>query len=710
MLRCAADLRRLVACFFGSVMAAGAASGCRPAAEPGVAPVATASRARVLPSARRGSAPAVATGAHAKHAAANIGCNGCHPCGGSLQIASGIRYPGGTTTANAQVVPGSGATPATCQVGCHSPFGGAPHDVSWTAGPLECTDCHAQVASAAVASTHFDPTASSSSCRACHDLSQHTRGAVLLTGGDASDATCIACHSGQGETLGDRTPPLLVGWGDALGGDFHGERPGTCRFDGLDPSGTRWKSQGGFACPPAQPAQPLALRITSRWWYQSGLSGAWVWTCDIETIDESGARVGPVLKGQACPAGTVLNSSCNNPLSTTGCYPTTLVTRGFGGTVTAPFARGQGALPCRTCHDGHSSANAFLIASTVNGVSLTPATIDRAGVGAQALCNACHQGDRHEVCKSCHRELWVTDGVYWWFEGAVVDPVPDGSPCFTCHGHEGLLRMTLPSPEYPNNHPYGARGGGDACAHCHSGWAPPPLEYVAPVLSQAPVVTGVTATTATVTWSTDELATTYVEYGVGTAGQVAGDGGLVRQHTVTLTGLAPATRYVWRVRSSDSFRNVTESSLGAFTTPGALDVPWPDLAPVYAGVQVGTGSADVPLLWYPVTAPSGTAIEYEVQLASDAGFSYLVNGALAGPGVAGSTIGDSGWVTGAAATVGGKPALSYPASVTNIPQDLCFTPEPNVYSWRVRARDQQGHVSEWSATGTFGAFAYDPWC
>ena len=99
-----------------------------------------------------------------------------------------------------------------------------------------------------------------------------------------------------------------------------------------------------------------------------------------------------------------------------------------------------------------------------------------------------------------------------------------------------------------------------------------------------------------------------------------------------------------------------------------------------------------------------------MQLASDAGFTYLVNAVFGGPGVPGLTVGDSGWVSGAPATVGGRPALSQPATLTNIPQDTCLEIVPNVYYWRVRARDQAGNVSDWSAPGSFGVFAGDPWC
>jgi len=351
----------------------------------------------------------------------------------------------------------------------------------------------------------------------------------------------------------------------------------------------------------------------------------------------------------------------------------------------------------------------------VNGAAVPAGAIDRAGVGAQALCNACHEGDRHEVCKSCHREVWTTDGEYSWFEGAVVDPAPDGSACFYCHGHEGIRFMQDSSPAYPTSgHPFGMAGTSRnqaRCSHCHSAWAPPPTEYAPPSLDAAsPAVWGITATTATVSWRTDELATSYVEYGIGTAGFVAGDASFATDHAITLTGLSPSTTYLWRVRTSDRFRNVTTSALRSFTTPGANDVPVPDLAPVWLTVSVGTYTADVALLWYPVTAPSGTAVEYEVQLASDPEFTFLVDGSMAGPGVPGSTVADSGWIAGTPATGGARPALATPARITNIPQDSCTEIVPSVYYWRVRARDAAGNVSGWSASGSFTAFAYDQWC
>lgn len=650
------------------------------------------------------------TNAHDRHAAAGIDCAVCHACAGALGFGI-VTFPGGASTANGTITYAGAAT--TCAVACHSPLGAEPQTVAWNAGPLQCTSCHSNVttldAGAARSSHLLSGASTSATCQSCHDQSQHMSGQVRLLNGDgtATSGTCTGCHSGQGQTLGGATPPLLVGWSDAAAGDFHGERAGTCRFDVLDAAGQRAVGGGGYPCPAAQPDVPNALRITPRWWFVSGLSGPWASQCDIETVDATGAQIAPTVMRQACPEGTILNYACNAP-SDPDCHPTTLVTRGFGGSLLAPYDRGQGPLPCAACHDFHASTNAFLLAGKVNGVTIPAATIDRAGVGAQALCNACHEGDRHETCKNCHKEVYTTDGEYWWFEGAPVDPVPDGSACFYCHGHEGIRHMTDMSPAYPNDHPFGNPQGD--CSHCHEGWQPPPTEYVAPRVSTGPVASRVTATTATVTWGTSERATSYVEYGTGTAGFVAGDDVMQYQHSVTLSGLAPGTAYVWRVRTSDVFRNVTQTSLQTFTTPAADAVPRPDLAPVSVYALVGTRETTTNLIWYGVTAPSGTPVEYEVQLASDPGFTHLVNGSIVGPGVPGTTIGDSGWVSGIPITSGGQPALSLPATVTNIPQDDCGDIVPNVYYWRVRARDQQGHVSDWSATGTFGAFAGDPWC
>ena len=111
----------------------------------------------------------------------------------------------------------------------------------------------------------------------------------------------------------------------------------------------------------------------------------------------------------AFPPTTPLSSSSGRSGSRSSAN-VNVVPTGFGGTLKAPYARNQGPVDCEDCHGAHASANSFLLATVVNGTVLPPGSIDRAGVGAEQLCNACHQGDRHEACKSCHRAVDYCSG------------------------------------------------------------------------------------------------------------------------------------------------------------------------------------------------------------------------------------------------------------------------------------------------------------
>jgi hypothetical protein len=94
-----------------------------------------------------------------------------------------------------------------------------------------------------------------------------------------------------------------------------------------------------------------------------------------------------------------------------------------------------------------------------------------------------------------------------------------------------------------------------------------------PTDTTAPLITAVTssnvgATTATITWTTDEPATSQVEYGLTTDyGQTSPlDASLVTSHNVLLTGLAPETMYHFRALSADAANNSASSGDGTFTT------------------------------------------------------------------------------------------------------------------------------------------------
>jgi hypothetical protein len=96
-----------------------------------------------------------------------------------------------------------------------------------------------------------------------------------------------------------------------------------------------------------------------------------------------------------------------------------------------------------------------------------------------------------------------------------------------------------------------------------------------------PIISAVTAVNiqsnaATITWTTNEPATTQVEYGLTEAygSQTINDTALVTSHNQTLSGLTPSSVYHYRVRSTDAAGNLAISPDFTFTTaaPGSAPV------------------------------------------------------------------------------------------------------------------------------------------
>src|SRR5690606_10450085 len=88
-----------------------------------------------------------------------------------------------------------------------------------------------------------------------------------------------------------------------------------------------------------------------------------------------------------------------------------------------------------------------------------------------------------------------------------------------------------------------------------------------PVISGV-VVSGISATGATITWSTDKPADSQVAYGTTTAyGSLSDlDANLVTAHSVTLSNLMPSTTYHFQVLSRDAQGNLANSADFTFTT------------------------------------------------------------------------------------------------------------------------------------------------
>ncbi len=102
-------------------------------------------------------------------------------------------------------------------------------------------------------------------------------------------------------------------------------------------------------------------------------------------------------------------------------------------------------------------------------------------------------------------------------------------------------------------------------------------DTTAPVLSGI-TASGITSSSAVISWSTDEPATTQVEFGLtsayGSSTPLATT--LVSSHSQTLIGLLPDTIYYYRVRSVDGAGNLSVSSSDrVFTTGTAADTTPP---------------------------------------------------------------------------------------------------------------------------------------
>ena len=144
----------------------------------------------------------------------------------------------------------------------------------------------------------------------------------------------------------------------------------------------------------------------------------------------------------------------------------------------------------------------------------------------------------------------------------------------------------------------------------------------------SPVITGVTAgnltqTSATLTWTTNEPATTQADYGFTTGyGQTSPFvATLTTAHSVTLANLVAGTLYHYRVRSKDSATNEALSIDFTFTTVAAAT---PDTIPPQPITDLKTTSVESKSATLAFTAPyqdatnpsSGPVLSYDLRSAT----------------------------------------------------------------------------------------------
>jgi hypothetical protein len=135
----------------------------------------------------------------------------------------------------------------------------------------------------------------------------------------------------------------------------------------------------------------------------------------------------------------------------------------------------------------------------------------------------------------------------------------------------------------------------------------PPTDTSPPTI-QIIDITGITETSATISWTTDEPSTSQVEYGTTPSygSTTSLDGSLVAGHAQTISGLSPSTLYYFRVSSTDASGNTAVSNGYTFTTATT-----PDTAPpVISGVAASNiGETSVTISWT-TDEPSTSQVEH----------------------------------------------------------------------------------------------------
>lgn len=136
----------------------------------------------------------------------------------------------------------------------------------------------------------------------------------------------------------------------------------------------------------------------------------------------------------------------------------------------------------------------------------------------------------------------------------------------------------------------------------------------APIVLAGPTVVARTSNSLTVSWATDELSSSAIDYGAnGNLGQSTTGSNLVTNHTVTLTNLSPATTYSYRINSRDVAGNgPTQGPLptliAAATTTGQPDIK----PPVIGNVAVSGITDDRAIITWTTDEPANSFVDFDL--------------------------------------------------------------------------------------------------
>jgi cysteine-rich repeat protein len=138
-----------------------------------------------------------------------------------------------------------------------------------------------------------------------------------------------------------------------------------------------------------------------------------------------------------------------------------------------------------------------------------------------------------------------------------------------------------------------------------------PPDTTAPTISNIQI-TNITKDAATITWTTNEDSTSYVDYDINTGTPYASTSGaatpLTQSHSVNLTGLSENTTYYFVVRSADAAANSATSTELTFKTLDAT-------APTISNIQVTNITATAARVTWTTNESSDSTVEYGLTVA-----------------------------------------------------------------------------------------------
>ena len=141
------------------------------------------------------------------------------------------------------------------------------------------------------------------------------------------------------------------------------------------------------------------------------------------------------------------------------------------------------------------------------------------------------------------------------------------------------------------------------------------LDTIQPTISSMGA-SSITATSATITWTTNEPSASQVDYGLTTSyGQTTPlDTTLVTNHTVSLSGLTASTLYHYRARSKDAAGNERLSTDATFTTAVAADTTRPVGS---ITINAGAAATNTPGVTLTLSATDNSGTVSQMQFSND---------------------------------------------------------------------------------------------